>query len=161
MRTLTLFFIATAFIFTACSSEVKKLPYNLEISHKGIGLINSETPFETAIISSKLLGFDAQKFTFFEAGTPRPIIRVTFNDKEMALIYPTKNLKLIHSIIVLNSDVKNFDATIGMNLEDINQKKFTCKSSDEDITCKLNYSNTLEYLFKNKILKEIIWTPIR
>ena len=168
MRILTLLFLILTLLITGCSSEPKQLPYTLKISTKGIGRINRDTPFNPESINTKLLGFDVQQFTFFKAGTPHPVIRVTHNDKEIMLIYPTDNLKFIHSISISNSDVKNSDAPLGTNFKDINQKRFRCTEASEagiiahmNITCKLNDSDTLTYLFQDNILKEIVWTPSR
>jgi len=168
MKHLTLFLLTLTLFFSACSSEPKQLPYALELNTNGVGLINKETPFDPGIIGTKLLGFQTQQFTFFEEGIPRPIIRVTHNDVEMLLIYPTLDLKYVRSISTSNEDVLNKEAHIGMHLQEIDQKKFTCNSpvtkgliDKGTITCKSLQNPTLGYLFQNDILKEIVWTPQR
>jgi hypothetical protein len=168
MKHLTLFLLALTLFFSACSSEQKKLPYTLELNTNGVGLINKSTPFNVNIISTKLLGFEMQQFTFFEEGIPRPIIRVTHNDAEMLLIYPTQDLKYVRSISTSNQKVINKYAHIGMHLREIDTSRFTCNSpttkgliSKGTITCKFLKDPTFDYLFQNDILKEIVWTPQR
>jgi hypothetical protein len=168
MKQITLFLLTCTLFFTACSSKPKELPYTLELTATGIGLINQNTPFDSGIIGTKLLGFEIQQFTFFEEGVPRPIIRVTHNKLEMLLIYPTQDLKYVRSISTTNPKVINKQAHIGMHLQAIDTEKFTCNSpttkgliSKGAITCQSVQNPTLSYLFQNDTLKEMVWTPQR
>ncbi len=159
MKSITLSLLSLSLLLSSCSSEPKKLPYTLEITPKGIGLITNKTPFNLSMIDSKLLGFELQKFTSFEAGIPHPVIRVTHNNKEIMLIHPTNDLESIAAISIISKDVTNKYGTIGMTFETFKKNGPSCTPNiNNTSTCKLEQNSALEYLFDNNILKEIIWS---
>ncbi len=160
MKSITLSLLTLSLLLSSCSSKPEKLPYNLEITSKGIGLLSNKTPFNLTMIGSKLLGFELQKFTSFEAGVPHSVIRVTHANKEIMLIHPTDDLESIATVSITSSDVTNKYGTIGMTFEAFEKNRPVCTPNiNNNSTCKLEQSSALEYLFDNNILKEIIWKP--
>ncbi len=157
MKPYTLLLIALL-LLNGCSSEQKALPYPLEISSKGIALITKETPFDSSVIASKLLGFDLQQFTFFKTGIAHPVLRVTHNGEEMLLIHPSPDKESIASIVVTSSKIAHQYGRIGSSFEIFQTYAPQCTPSAEGhVTCTLSSAPSLEYLFENHLLKEIIW----
>ncbi len=145
-------------LLSGCSSEQKTLPYPLELSPKGIALITKETPFNISVINSKLLGFDLQQFTFFKTGVAHPVIRVTHNTQEILLIHPSADKESIASIVVTSSKIAHKYGRVGSSFEIFQTYEPQCTHpTEKQFTCTLPIAPSLEYLFENNLLKEIIW----
>ncbi len=145
-------------LLNGCSSQPKTLPYPLEISAKGIASLTKETPFNVAVINAKLLGFELQQFTFFKTGVAHPVIRVTHNREEIMLIHPSDDRESIASIAVTSAKVSHQYGRVGTDFETFQVYQPHCTPSfKHHTTCTLSVTPSLEYLFEDHMLKEIIW----
>ena len=157
MKQLTLLLIALLFA-GGCSSQPKSLPYPLEIDSAGIASITSKTPFKVSAIGSKLLGFELQQFTFFKTGVAHPVIRVTHNREEMMLIHPSADREHIAFITVTSAKIAHRYGRIGTSFEVFQTYRPQCTAHQKELlTCHLPEVPSLEYLFENQTLAEIIW----
>ncbi len=146
------------FLLHGCSSQQQSAPYPLELSTRGIALITKKTPFNVAVINSKLLGFDVQQFTFFKTGVAHPIIRITHNREEMMLIHPSADKESIASIAVTSDKIAHKYGRVGTSFRVFEAYHPQCtQPTAEQFTCTLSSAPSLEYLFENHKLKEIIW----
>ena len=108
------------FFLMACS-EPKGMPYALEFRDKGVGVLNTTTPFDVSKISATLLGFSIEQYTFFEAGLPKPVLLARRGHESILEIYPTANKKYIGRIESRSLHVKNKKGIkLGTRLENSN-----------------------------------------
>lgn len=151
--------------FSSCSKQKTKPLYTLMLSDKGINTLTSSTPFLQNSIAPKLKGYDIKLFSAFEAGDIQTIMRVSYYDEEVMLLFPTKKQKdqeqTIQSISITSKLVEHpFAIKIGDRYR--SDLHLTCNTNKERMFCSTQKHKHIQLIFTLNDttqwqLEEILW----
>lgn len=132
-----------------CSEAPKGLPYPLEISDAGAGPVRSDTPFDTALVTRDLPGFEAAPYTAFIGGTPQRVIRVNRGQEAVMTLTPTRDGKRIARIAVVHPDATlGGERRIGRRFGEIFRDSSSCSFTASELLCRVPGSRQLFYRFR-------------
>ncbi|MDY0121653.1 MAG: hypothetical protein RBR54_06890 [Sulfurimonas sp.] len=157
--------LAILLFFTSCSKQKTKPLHTLVLSDKGVSTLTSSTPFLENIIAPKLMGYDIELFSAFDAGNVQSIMRVTHYDEEVMLLFPTQSKKeqesTLESITITSNLVQHpFDIQIGENYR--SELDLICEKNLDAMRCNANDYKHIQLIFIPKDttkwqLQEILW----
>ena len=157
--------LALFLFFTSCSKQKTKPLHTLVLSDSGVNTLSSSTPFLENIIAPKLMGYDIELFSAFDAGNVQSIMRVTHYDEEVMLLFPTQSKKeqesTLESIAITSNFVQHpFNIQIG---EEYHSKlDLMCEEKVDTMRCTTKEYKHIQLIFIPKDttkwqLQEILW----
>lgn len=149
--TKTLFISSMLLLTYGCSKPEKGLPYAIDVDETHVGRIKADTPYDASQIAVLMPGFDIKPFTSFIAGEPHSVLHLSYRNRPVLTISPTREGSRIGSVTIHSPDVTSQRR---VNIGEPFHKIFRCtdpctveKETPGRLTCQAPGSHNIFYLF--------------
>ncbi|MCD6258257.1 MAG: hypothetical protein J7J31_01520 [Helicobacteraceae bacterium] len=161
----SIFLLVILLFLASCSKQKTKPLHTLVLTDKGVNTLSISTPFLENIIAPKLVGYDIELFSAFEAGKVQSIMRVTHYDEEVMLLFPTQSKKDQESTlesIAITSNLVQYPFDIQIGEEYHSELDLLCNKTLDEMRCNSKDYKHIQLIFIPKDttkweLQEILW----
>lgn len=131
----------------ACSQPPETLPYSVEASNKGVGMLNERTPFSASKVAAALPGFSVEPFTSFQEGKNHRILIVKRGKTTIMQVTPDASGDAIGTITVLDPQITHKRTRIGSLLSQ--EAADFCTKRGGNLYCPSPTCNHISYRYVN------------